>query len=278
VLLAGGIAAASPSQGKPVRKPAPPDMESDRLSRFVDAIIADKRGDLDDAVNRYQSANSGKDYPAVHYNLADLHRRRERWDEAIRSYEKYLELAPSAPDRAAVQKIIEQIKKTPQQIVVDGEDLDAVVFVDGKPAGPSPLVTTLPEGDHVIDRIGPESYQHDYVNAKPMKDQHVTAYRDGTGNVVLATSTSYGGSWQDGEVTYKMNQRFTLKPGRYDTYFFSPGRACSPVSFQVPADGVVFVFIDAPRKLVRDGCTPIKVTAQKIQFPKGAPLPPAEKQ
>ena len=271
LVLASSVAFASP-QKKPVRKPAPVDLPADRLSYFADAVIADKAGDLDTAVNRYRSALSGdKEHAAIVYNIADLDRRREKYEDAIKGYKKYLELAPDAKDRAAVQKLIDDIAKTPMTIVIDGEDLDAVVFVDGKPAGPSPVVMSLPDGEHVIDRIGPASYKHDYVTARPMAQQHVTAYsNERAGNVVLATSARYSGSWRDREIEYRMNDRFTLPPGRYDTYFFEPGRACSPLSFQVPADGLVYVFVDAPRERSAN-CVPIKVTAQKIQFPKAKP-------
>lgn len=267
LLFASTVAFASP--GKPVRKPAPAELTADRLAYFADAVTADKAGDLDTAHNRYRSASDGKEHAALVYNMADIDRRREHYEAAIAGYKKYLALAPNAPDKAAVEKLIAQLASMPMRIVVDGDDLDAVVFVNGKPAGPSPLATSLPDGEHIIDRIGPTAYRHDVVIAKPLGYQHITAYStERAGNVVMSTPIRHGGSWRDGDHEYRMNQRFTLAPGRYDTYFFSPGRACSPLSFQVPADGLVFIYIDGPRELKRDGCTPIKVTTQKIQFPK----------
>ena len=267
-LLVGSVALAAPP--KPVRKPAPPDLDAKALANWVEAIIYDKKGDYDAAISRYQSV--GKDMPAVMYNIADLQRRAEEWDRAIEAYKKYLELAPNASDKAAVEKLIEQIQKTPQVIVVDGEDLDAVVFVNGKAMGPSPVVTSLPDGEHVVDRIGPASFESERVYAKPMQNRHINAasYREEAGNVVMSSSSPYTGSWNDGDKQFQMHHRFKLPPGRVDTYYFSPGRACSPISFEVPADGVVYVWVDAPKDNPRGGCIPIKVTAQKIQFPKGS--------
>ncbi len=267
LLVVGGVAFAGPS--KPVRKPAPPELATDRLSYFVDAVIADKAGEYETAISRYRSAGDGKEHAAIVYNIADLERRSENYEEAIRYYKKYVELAPQAPDRAAVQQLIAQLEKTPASVVIDGEDLDGIVFIDGKRAGASPLVTNLTDGQHTVDRIGPDSYLHESINAKPLMQKHMTSYSgDAKGNVVLSSSSTYGGSWKDKEVTYRMNQRFELPPGKYETYFFEPGRACSPLTFRVPPDGLVYVFIDAPEGK-RGTCVPIKVTAQNLPFARG---------
>lgn len=269
LLLVSGVVHAAPS--KPVRKPAPPDLPSDRLSYFVDAVMADKKGDYDKAISRYRSADDGKKLPAIVYNIADLERRSEDYDDAIRDYKKYLELSPQAPDRAAVEQLIRELEKTPASLVIDGDDLDAVVFIDGKRIGPSPLVTSVGEGWHIVDRIGPDSYLHDTVDGKPMSQKHISGYgREDKGNVVLSTSSGYGGSWKDREFTYKMNQRFELPPGTYQTYFIEPNRACTPLKFTVPATGMVYVFIAAPRDFKRGECAPIKVMQHNLPFTEGS--------
>src|SRR5205085_11944109 len=105
------------------------------------------RGDLDET------------RPEVIYNLADVQRRMERTKDAIEKYKKYLEVAPDAPDRADVQKLIDKLAATPPIVTVDGEDPRAVVFIDGVLAGPSPQSVAVTEGKHVFDRIGPTSYE-----------------------------------------------------------------------------------------------------------------------
>ena len=111
------------------------------------------------------------------------------------------------------------------------------------------MVTTLTTGWHIIDRIGSESFFHDDIEAKPMMQKHVQAYaREDKGNVVLSTSANYGGSWRDKGVHFQMNQRFELPPGKYETYFFDPGRGCSNIAFTVPNTGLVYVYIEAPRE------------------------------
>ena len=270
LLLVGSVAFAAPP--KPVRKPPPPGLTAEQLDNFVDAVIEDKKGELGRAINEYRSSSLA-DVPAATYNIADLYLRQEDYDDAVKYYKKYLEQAPSAPDREAVQKLIEQIQKTPAQVVVSGDDFDAVVFIDGKPAGASPLVTSVAEGKHIVDRIGPTSYVHGYIEAKPMEHEHVAAYEHHMkkdGNVILSSSLGTVGSWKDGDKQYEMGHRFTLPPGRHDTFYWEPGRTCSPISFEVPKDGLVYVFVDGDRN-AKSKCIPIKVTAQKITFPKVKP-------
>jgi tetratricopeptide (TPR) repeat protein len=250
-----------------VRKPPPPDLAADRLDDFVDAIVADKAGDHDRAYHAYVNAGHGTQVPAIEYNLADLLRRMERYEEAIASYKKYLALVPGAPDRAAVQRLIDQLAKTPTTLVVDGEDLDAVVFVDGKQVGPSPVTMSLPDGFHVVDRIGARSFRHEAIVAVPLRDHHVTSNSTHEGNVVLSTSMVSPGTWQDGGRTFVVNARFRVEPGHVDTYFRRPGLACSRLAFDVPARGLVYVFVDGPRQDPATGCLPITVRVQTLAFP-----------
>ena len=269
VVLLSSVAAAAPN--KPVRKPAPPNLAADRLDEFVEAVLYDKAGDYERAVSNYERA--GKDLPNVLYNIADLYRRMERFEDAIEAYKKYLEASPKAPDRAAVEKLVAELAKMPTILVVDGDDLDAVVFVDGKLVGASPITMPLPDGEHVVDRIGPATHTHDTVYAKAMKDEHVSGHRDESGNVVLSTNIHYGGSWEDGGHTFEMDRRFTLPAGRYDTFLFKPGLSCTPLSFQVPPEGLVYVFVDGPRDLSSKQCAQITVRAQKVTFPKAKKEP-----
>jgi tetratricopeptide (TPR) repeat protein len=267
IFLGSTVAFASPQ--KAVRKPPPPDLTQHELANFADAVVADKAGDDRTAEQEWEGLLRDKPHAHIFYNLADLYRRTEQFEDAVKAYKKYLELAPKASDRAAVEKLIAQIEKRPMSLVVDGEDFDAVVFIDGKVAGPSPLVTTLSDGWHVVDRIGPASYTHRDVFAGPMDDEHVTSNHEEAGNVILSSTLGYGGRWKDGPHELEMNSRFTLPPGRYDTFVFQKGRTCTPLSFVVPpGNAVVYVYIEAARDHRDDKqCLPIKVHAQKLQFP-----------
>jgi len=275
-ILSAASAAPPRSPARATRKLAPAALAPDDVAAFARAVIADKAGDLERAVSHYQDANRPTAHAEIAYNIADLYRRMDDLDRAIASYKQYLELAPTAPDRAAVAKLIAQLERTPGTIVIDGDDLDAVVFVDGKPVGPSPQRLQLPERVHVIERIGPASYGTRDVTPRPHRHEHVSlrAYQETRGNVVFSTTArGMTGSWKDRGHEFRLPGRFTLPPGRHDTFLFEPGRACTPIVFDVPPgdDVVVHVFIAQPEKRPPHGeCMPIAVQANKVQFAAGA--------
>src|SRR5881394_2176811 len=115
-LLVAAVAAAPSSSAAPGlapparRKPPPEGFPADAIEPFVNAILADRAGDLGTALRRYQDANRISEQAGTHYNIADVQRRMEHWKQAVESYRKYLELAPSAPDRAEVERLIAQIE------------------------------------------------------------------------------------------------------------------------------------------------------------------------
>jgi hypothetical protein len=262
--FAAPLPPAAPAKRKPPTDKYPPEA----IEPFVEGVLADKAGDLEAAVRRYGDSNKISEQANTHYNIADVRRRMERWKQAVESYRKYLELAPTAPDRAEVERLIAQIETRPGVAVLDGEDPDGVVFIDGRLVGPSPAVVSVTDGRHVGDRITPTGLAHRTFEVKPATSEHVrlTPSREEPGNVVLSGNTRTTGSWHDGGIEYRLPGRMDLPPGRYETALGGVrDRACSPLVFDAPRPGeVVFVYIDAvdePR-----GCIPIKVTQTKVRF------------
>src|SRR5688572_29555141 len=78
-----------PSKAPAKRMPASARYSAQALSLFVDAIVYDKRGDLELASRNYRDANAAGEQANTYYNLADLERRRENYPDAITAYEKY---------------------------------------------------------------------------------------------------------------------------------------------------------------------------------------------
>jgi tetratricopeptide (TPR) repeat protein len=268
---AAAPAAAGPSASPPPaakRKPPPEGYPAEAITPFVEAVLADKAGNLAVAQRRYLDANRISEQAGTHYNIADVQRRMERWKQAIESYRKYLELAPSAPDRAEVERIIAQIEARPGTAVIDGDEPDALVFVDGKLLGPSPIVLQLPDGRHTADRVTPTGHAHRTFEAKRAATEHVrmSISREEPGNVILNGNVRVTGSWRDQGNEYRLPGRMALPPGRHTTYLVSPRRACSPLVFDAPKpDELVYVYVEAAE--TERGCVSIKVHQTKVRFP-----------
>lgn len=264
---------ASPASWPARRKLPVATWEPAAIELFVEGLIADRDGDLGLALKRYDKANDREPQANTHYNLADLHRRLGSYRRALEAYRSYLELAPDAPDRAEVERLIARIETTPGTVVIDGQDLDAVVYVDGKLVGPSPVVVQLPDGRHAVDRIGPTTHRQRTVTTSGASHEHVSlnVEIDTPGNVVLSASAALGtqGSWVDKAtgVTYSLPGRQQLAPGRHVTTPWG-NRTCSKVVFDVPrGEGVTFVYLDAGPREKGASCHPVTVRQQKVRFP-----------
>jgi len=276
LLLTGGVLAGPPPKAPAKRKPASEAYSLEALNKFVDGIMADKAGEWRDAERAYEQSIQAAPQPSTYYNLADLQRRMERTDKAIASYQKYLELAPSAPDKQEVLGIIDQLQHAPGVLVVDGDDAHALVLVDGKVVGPSPQVLQLPAGEHVADRIAPKGMASRHVKIENGKTQHhpLTAYTYSTadktaeeGNVVMSGSAeiTMSGDWREGETRFHLPGRVALPPGRYTVQPF--GRyACNTVTFDVQAGKhLTYVYLEGSAKT--GGCMPMRAHAQKLVLP-----------
>jgi hypothetical protein len=284
-LLAGSLlaaaatapAAAAPADGAPApapaarRKPAPEGLPAEAIAPFVEAVIADKAGDLALAQRRYQDANKISEQPATHYNIADVQRRMERWKPSMESYRKYLALAPAAPDRAEVERAIAQIEARPGTAVIDGEEPDALVFVDGKPRGASPVVLQLADGRHTADRITRTGHVSRTFDVPRATTEHIrmNSSREEPGNVILSSNLRVSGSWRDHDNQYRIPGRMALPPGRHSTYVISPNRTCTPLVFDAPRpDELVYVYVETTeRERDSGGCLPVKIQQTKVRFP-----------
>src|SRR5438094_1165853 len=81
-----------PIQSQAVRKPVTEAYTAEMISKFVDAIIADKARDLWEAVKLYEQVSSIAPQANTYYNLADVQRRMDDNGRAIRDHKKYLEV------------------------------------------------------------------------------------------------------------------------------------------------------------------------------------------
>jgi len=109
--LAGTHPASADDTAK--RKATPDKFAKAAGEAFRDAVAADKAGDLRTALGLYQKAYGISPHPSTVYNIADVQRRLLLYADALKSYETYLALLPSADDRKDIEAILDALSKMP---------------------------------------------------------------------------------------------------------------------------------------------------------------------
>ena len=239
---------------------------------FRKAQAADAKGDLDEAARQYQRANAIARHPNTFYNLADVHRRANHVEDAAVAYAKYLELAPDAPDREVVAKLIAELHAIPGSLVVEQEEPDGQVFVDGRLVGAVPVtVANVAKGTHQIDVVTPITFgdMPCAVGAGGKRTCGVHARPRVDGNIVLSGSWTMGGhSWPIGDQRFHMHGRFTLRPGHYELVKVVD-RQCAPLPLDVPAgdDVVTYAYVTYPDPRPKgNACIDLKIAQQRVRF------------
>ncbi len=241
-------------------EPPPDKLAAAAGEAFAKAKAADDKGDLDEAERLYRKALAIAPHPATQYNLADVARRQKHIQSAIDGYKKYLEMDPAATDRSQVEKLIAELEALPGTIVIDVEESDALVFIDGEPLPRSkdpknPFVIDKPAGDHVVDVI--TAISHDTETCRSFhasrRDCRMRLKPREDGNVVISgPSGMYRASMgHSGEPTIRLKGRFSLEPGKHQIYVTSSrDRQCKPLEVNVAkGDSVVtYVWADVPKK------------------------------
>ena len=75
-----------------------------------------KRGDVDAALDRFHEATLTYPTYALPWELmGEAYEKKGEWDDAIKSYQKYLKIYPRAPTRKKIEERITQLRKKLQQ-------------------------------------------------------------------------------------------------------------------------------------------------------------------
>jgi len=240
---------------------------------FRKAQAADAKGDLDEAVRQYQRANAIAPHANTFFNLADVQRRAKHVADAADAYAKYLELAPDAADREVVEKLIAELRAMPSTLIVELEEPDGQVFVDGRHVGAAPAtVAAVAKGTHQVDVVTPITFgdMPCAVGAGGKRTCRVGARPRIDGNVVLSGSWTMGGrSWPIGDQRFHLHGRFTLRPGHYELVDVTD-RQCAPLPLDVPAgdDIVTYAYVTYPEPRPKgNACIDLRIAQQRVRFP-----------
>jgi tetratricopeptide (TPR) repeat protein len=264
VLVVLGLVASAALAGP---KRLPPRLTKAAGDAFTAAQKADAKGDLDEAVKQYRRAHAIAPHPDTMFNIADVQRRAEDYDDAITSYEKYLELAPQAADRKAIEKLLAELRALPGTLEIESDEPDGKVFVDGTYAGKAPIKVKVLGGTHQIDVITPITYGHMAcpVSVGGKRDCRVGAKPRDDGNVVISGSWILGGlSWPVGDQRFEVRGRFTARPGHYELKIDE--RQCEPLALDVPAgDQLTYAYITFVDPKAR-GCRRFEIKQQRVKL------------
>jgi tetratricopeptide (TPR) repeat protein len=237
LLLIASTAVASP-------KTAPDKYTQAAHEAFDAARAADVAGKLADALHLYEKANAIAPNAVTVYNIADVQRRMGNLDAALKSYRKYLAMAPDATDRADVDKVIASLEATPGTVRIDAGDDDkpaGTLFIDGQDFGWMPSEQTLPAGEHLVEVVTPISYaQHRCtVNRGTKRDCKIHIKPRADGNVVISYKSRRG--WTEDKLHWQTLERITVAPGHYELHKLD--KQCS-IAFDVPSSGLVYVHVE----------------------------------
>jgi tetratricopeptide (TPR) repeat protein len=285
LFLLAGIADAQPK-----RKAAPDKFTKAASEAFNAAVEADQKGDLQVALGLYQKAHAISPHPSTIYNVADVQRRLGQLKLAIKSYETYLAMDPNAKDRAEVEKVLDEISKTPGTLIIatkgpsdpDAVDLAAsFALVDGeikKRPGPVPnakprnepaIVVQVPPGEHVVDLVTPLTYATRQCDVDPGGQRicELQAAPRIDGNAVVSAGQRQFHvlrQKRDQSVTYK---RFELPAGKHRLLVKDRQYGCPALPIEVAAGNTVaYAFINATDYDGLKRCRTLDIKHHRLQF------------
>jgi tetratricopeptide (TPR) repeat protein len=101
------------AQAAPKRPPPTYDQKQEKVARahFEKAEKAFNLGHFDAALTSYQAAYEALPLPAFLFNIAQCHRNLRNREQAVFFYQRYLSLAPAAPNRPVVEELIAEQKR-----------------------------------------------------------------------------------------------------------------------------------------------------------------------
>lgn len=286
------IAAAEPDDA--VRKGTPDKFVKAAGEAFRAAVAADKAGDLRDALGLYQKAFAISPHPSTAYNIADVQRRLNQLPAALKSYEIYLAIAPTAADRIQVEALIDKLDKTPGMLWVSTAaasdpqaiDLtDAFILIDGEikkqpgveiHAGPygyrEGFGVDIRSGEHVVDvvtavsfgsaicKFGPAENHECSVRGPPRTDGSVV-FNSNERSIEVRVPAKAKSRNEAREV------RFVLPAGKTRLELRDRSFECPTIPIEVPKGGdVAYVYVSTTEHDRLERCRSMKVVQHKLHF------------
>ena len=269
--LAGPAKSPKATSPKAQRKDLPPGVAEKASEAFAKARELDEAGDLPRALSAYLEASQIYPHPNTTYNIADVNRRMNRYHEAIEAYLKYLYQVPDAPDHAAVEKVLEDLRNTPGELEILSTTANEQAFVDGEPIGTLPQTLQLHEGTHVVDVITPISYAWMFCQVRMGQKEKCTPspVPRMDGNVVISGPRHLDNKrWRETGAFFMIRERFELRHGLYDLGELAY-KQCRAVQVEIPKgeDIVTYIYATVPDEHPKgDACVAVTVKVRTVKL------------
>ena len=263
LLLVSSVALAQP-------KPLPSKLAEAAGDAFRKAAEAEAKKDYREAIRQYRRAQEIAPHPNTVFNMAEAYRADKQWTSARKAYEEYLKLAPDAPDRGNVERLIREIGAMPGTLEVESDDVNALVYLEGVVQGPAPRKLEVVAGTYEVEIVTPITFGHmpcavgigSRHSCKPGGKARID------GNVILSSSWRMGGlNWPVDGQRFQNKGRFVAKPGHYDLKLMQ--NQCALLPLDVPkGDELIYAYITYPDPAPKHGeCVDLKIKQHRVQFP-----------
>lgn len=138
-------------EAAPEAEDAPDPRLEEARDRFRQGLALARAGNCRGAIAELNASLEIVERPNTLYNIARCHEELFRYDLAVRSYERYLAIAPAeAEDRAAVEATMRSLSNLLGTIVV-ASNVEAEVWIGDRVVGRAPGEVLVPGGRHAIE-------------------------------------------------------------------------------------------------------------------------------
>jgi tetratricopeptide (TPR) repeat protein len=145
------LASTTQAQNKASKKPS-----AEETARAREAYKSGQKyfeaEQYEEAEVSFREAYAAVPNPIVLLSVAECQKRAGKNEEAVATFESYLEAKPDAKDRAEVEVKIEEIKSLPATLVITTDPPGAKISIDGSDSGKvSPAEVEIAPGEHTVE-------------------------------------------------------------------------------------------------------------------------------
>ncbi len=228
---------------------AQPDNRAKAKAAFARAVEAEERKDWRTAVDEYLTAYELAPHHDVLFNVASVYERLGELRQAATFYGRYLKEASDPPDRAKVERTIENLRSKPSTVTIESAPAGAMIVVDGERKGRAPIELKLPGGQHqiVAEHAGTTSTR--MINVEYAEPAAITLAVGGSGTLVVSSNEAGASVRIDGAPVGVTPYTGPVPPGRHIVIVEKPGFTTVERVVDVPPDGTAQITAGMVRPL-----------------------------